>query len=211
MTSIPVRQLTCIWMLTPPVAGSDGNRKFKTHPGVDKLGLFLERCVSSGNRDVRALTEFFGRRRFRYQAYGDSSEQYFSKRHRDAYFDAIPGAALSRSVVFFDPDNGMEPKRVVTEAHLRYSELDRVFGRMDQGSVAVVYQHRPRRIAKLFWPEVAQRLEAVLSVPVAYIAESDLAFYVIPRNAAAINRLLEVLRQFESQWPDRLHVGVQRS
>jgi hypothetical protein len=167
--------------------------------------------LSAGNRDVRALAIFFDGANFRYHSYGDSAERYFTKVHRETYFEAIPVQALARSVVFFDPDNGMEPARVATEAHLRYSELNGVFRRMDHESVAVVYQHRPRLKASIFWPEVARRLDVALSSPVGYLAESDLAFYVIPRNTDGVGRVLTLLQEFADHWPQRLHVGVSRA
>jgi hypothetical protein len=61
----------------------------------------------------------------------------------------------SSGVVFFDPDNGTEPGRR-TERHLRFGELDNILTRMDETSVAVVFQYWRR--VRDFWTVMAQEL-----------------------------------------------------
>ena len=61
-----LRQLTCIWLLTGPSAGNDGNRSFRAHSGTESLAAFLNECVTHGQRDVRELTRYFADRRYRF-------------------------------------------------------------------------------------------------------------------------------------------------
>jgi hypothetical protein len=201
-----IRQLTCIWMLTPPTPNNDGNRRFLVHPGSERVGEFLRGCVESGRRDVRELTRYFAESPFRYSPYGDNVDQYFTTSDRRQYFASIPKAVLNSAIVFLDPDNGMEPQRVVMDSHLRYSELASVFDRMDDKSIAVVYQHRPRRKAEDFWPEVGSRIGAYLRANTYFLADAEVAFYVVPksRRLAGLN---EALLAFSASWPSGLRVG----
>lgn len=202
-----IRQLTCIWMLTPPTPNNDGNRRFQAHAGSERIGEFLRDCVQSGRRDIRELTRYFAGSSFNYNPYGDTIDQYFTTSNRRQYFASIPNVALKSAIVFLDPDNGMEPQRVITDSHLRYSELASVFDRMDDRSIAVVYQHRPRRKAEEFWPEVGCRIGAHLRASTYYIADSDVAFYIVSRPGRLASFNEDVLRAFSDTWPRGLRVG----
>jgi hypothetical protein len=190
-----IEQLSCIWMLTPPAANNDGRKAFVPHPDHARLSAFLDACRAKGIADVAEMKAYFGDQAFRFFSYGDSAERYFTLKSRGDYFRDIPDAALRKSLVFFDPDNGLEPLGKATVAHLRYEDLVHVFGRMDTSSIAVIYQHLPRIEGSRFWPSVASGLRQRLGIPVAYIAESDLAFFVIPRNGSQMAAALSILNK----------------
>jgi hypothetical protein len=191
-----VEQLTCIWMLTPNVRTNDGRKPFSPHPDCVRLTEFLLDCRAKGVADVREMRRYFGGQHYKYVPYGEDASHYVPKRDREPYFRGIPSSALQRSIVFFDPDNGLEPKGMATSAHLRYEELAGVFARMDAESVVVVYQHLPRVKASVFWPAVAGTLTERLKAPVGFVAESDLAFYIVPRKPA---RMAPIKRVFARQ------------
>jgi hypothetical protein len=108
--------------------------------------------------------------------------------------------------VFFDPDNGLEPATTVTPAHLKYAELAQVFRRMDSHSVAVVYQHLPRKRAEIFWPYIASRLSSELSSPAGYVADGDVAFFIVTRSGESAREFGPVLEEFSARWPRALVV-----
>jgi len=188
-----IEQLTCLWMLTPPVANNDGRKAFVPHPKHARLAAFFEACRAAGIADVAEMKAYFGNQGFRFFSYGDGSNGYFTLKSRSEYFRAVPDIALRKSLVFFDPDNGLEPTGKATVAHLRYEELGDVFARMDAASIAIIYQHLPRIEGSRFWPEVASALRQKLVRSVAYIADGDLAFFVIPRNQSRMRRIISVL------------------
>lgn len=139
------------------------------------------------------MKRYFENGPFRFHSYGGTADRYFTTESRPVYFRDIPNVALQKSLVFFDPDNGLEPARKATAAHLRYEELDHVFHRMDGFSIAVIYQHLPRIEGSRFWPSVATVLGQRLHTPVAYIAESDVAFFVAPNHRARMKSVLSIL------------------
>ena len=136
----------------------------------------------------------------RFCSYRDSPP-HFRNSNRREYFRQIPESALQRAVVFFDPDNGMEPT-TRTDRHLGFDELITVFRRMDTDSVAVIFQFA-RHVAD-FWAKLARELGQTLSEPVACIAEGNLAFYVIAKNGNALSAidytLGEVSRRGRRRW-----------
>jgi hypothetical protein len=139
------------------------------------------------------MRDYFGGRAYSYYPYGENPDQVFSMGGRAEYFGRVPDAVLTNAIVFFDPDNGLEPARSVSAAHLRYEELRSVFVRMDRASIAVVYQHLPRVRADLFWPAVASRISRYLDAPVAYVTDRDVGFYVIPRMVATLPAIRDIL------------------
>src|SRR5712692_8440713 len=104
-----IDQLSCVWMLTPPVANNDGRKAFVPHPELTRLTAFVQSCQANGIADVAEMKRYFGDQAFRFFSYGDGADCYFTPMNRSDYFRDIPDLALRKSLVFFDPDNGLEP------------------------------------------------------------------------------------------------------
>jgi len=189
-----LKQLTCLWMLTRPIENNDGRKPFVADPADSRLAAFLVRCRAREVHDIRVMQKYFQSTGCRFFSFRDQPKDYFSRENRSEYFRVVPDAALQRSLVFFDPDNGLEPDGGASSAHLRYQELAQVFSRMDTHSVAVVYQHLPRIKASTFWPTIATRISKQLKRPVAFVADGDLAFYVAPRDPSRFEPVMSVLR-----------------
>ncbi len=202
-----VDQLSCVWLLTPPTATNDGNRHFSSDAFDTELATFLQECVTTGRRDVREFANYMRTRHARYLSYGDQASSYFTTTNRSTYFDFIPSAALTRSVVFFDPDNGLEPRTVVTAAHLKYSELQTVFNRMDDCSIAVIYQHSARQPRDVFWPSIADRVRISLKASVGYLESGDVGFFIVLRNQDASQFASAALRHVQQRWPTKVLVA----
>jgi hypothetical protein len=78
---------------------------------------------------------------------------------------------------------------------------------MASGSVAVVYQHLPRRTASEFWPEVGNRLADFLGAVVFFVAQGDVALYAIPKDRLDDRRVEGVLKSIAGGWPKPLLTG----
>jgi hypothetical protein len=188
-----IQQLTCVWMLTPADTTGQGRVPFVADPGLPELTSFFQSRLDSGDRNrtrVGEMRAYFEGRPFRFFSYRDDHED-FGLATRTEYFASIPNEALRRSVVFFDPDVGMEPI-FWNEKHLRFGELAGAQARMDEASVAVVLQYA-RRVTD-FWPFMAQQLWDRLHRPLAYIAEPSLALYVLASSSPRREAVLGVLR-----------------
>jgi hypothetical protein len=202
-----VSQLTCVWLLTPPSPNNDGNRHFRENESGSRLASFLRDCIATGRRDVRELAKYMASRPETYFSFGDEPAQYFTSSSRATYFESIPGSALRSAVVFFDPDNGLEPGTTVSAAHLKYSELRSVFNRMDDASIAVVYQHLPRIHADRFWPKTAERLRTALNCSAGFVASGHVGFLIAARDETVARQVNGILQLFHATWPNRLRIA----
>jgi hypothetical protein len=189
-----IQQLTCVWMLTPSDTTGQGRVPFVADPELPELTEFFRGRLDSGDRDqtrVAEMSVYFESRPFRFFSYRDDRED-FGAASRTEYFASIPDEALRRSVVFFDPDVGMEPG-FGNEKHLRFDELASVLARMEESSLAVIFQYA-RRVPD-FWTVMANQLWETVQRPLAYIAEPSLAFYVLTSSVPRRDETLEVLRK----------------
>jgi hypothetical protein len=141
------------------------------------------------------MRTYFDMQPFRFFSYRDDRED-FGGGTRSDYFAGLPDEALQNAVVFFDPDNGMEPGRA-SEKHLRFEELAVVLARMDTSSVAVVLQYWRR--VRDFWTVMAQELVDWLRHPLACIADPSLAFYVLTRSPERRDEVREVLERIATR------------
>jgi hypothetical protein len=193
-----IQQLTCVWMLTPRDASGQGRVPFVADPELPELTEFFRSRLDSGDRNRTRVAEmrvYFGGRPFRFFSYRDDRED-FGVASRMEYFASIPDEALRSSVVFFDPDVGMEPA-FGDEKHLRFDELASVLARMDETSLAVVFQYA-RRVPD-FWTLMAHQLLDRAHRPLAYIAEPSLAFYVLSSSVPRRDETLEVLNRIAAR------------
>ena len=69
----------------------------------------------------------------------------FSHEHRANYFGKLFEQFPKRSLVFLDPDTGLEVKNP-TRRHLLFEEVKKIADHMDTQSILMIYQHFPREI-----------------------------------------------------------------
>lgn len=195
------RRLTYVPMLTPNDGSSEGklsqadcrNRKRDVFE-------FLKSCADNEQRDIRKLRDLMPHFGVTFLPYRDA--RLFTQVHRAEYFEDVPSDSLRNSVVFFDPDIGLETRtssymaRSGREKYLLYAELSGVWSRMPEDSVLVVYQHLQKDATKRAG-DVARRLtdfrERLGAVSLA-VQWHDLAFLVSVRQAEAAERIRKALR-----------------
>lgn len=193
-----MERLTCLWMLTRPNQTGHGNVPFVPDAELPELTEFFRTRLDSGDRErqrVGEMYQYFQGRPFGFFSYRDDRED-FGPAIRGEYFVSIPGEALHRAVVFFDPDVGMEPE-TATEKHLQFEELAGVLARMDDVSVAVVFQFG-RRVPD-FWNSLAREIVDRVRRPLAYITEPFLGFYVLAASPDRRDAAFEVLQRIASR------------
>ena len=128
---------------------------------------------------------------------------WFVPEQRADYFKALPGEYLTRSVVFFDPDIGLETGTASytrsrgPEKYLFYSELKDVWARVSIDSVVVVYQHLQNDATKRVF-DVERRvrhLRRCLGAPVWAVQWNDVAFVVVAREGVMAGEIRTALQR----------------
>ncbi len=202
MENVPgLQRFLFVPMLTPDDGSTDGtltNYRSGEHPRRRDLWDFLQGCLKRGERDIRALRRFMKEKPFEYVPWSDDA--FFTHKGREDYFSKIPALALRQSLVFFDPDNGFEvPSMTVGNGakYLRYQELAGIFSRMDNSSVAIVYQHLPRKNRDDFFAETSGKIHKNLSAQEVFVvSDNTIAFFVIPKAPGTTKAARPVLGSY---------------
>ncbi len=197
------QRLTYLPMLTPNNDSGEGNLKQadrrKHRPEIFN---FLKSSVEAGLRDIRQLRDLMPLLGISLMPYCDDA--WFAQDRRREYFDAVPAEHLVKSVVFFDPDTGLEPRsqsymyRRGPEQYLLNSELLTVWNRASQDSVFVVYQHLQQNAAKHVG-DVDRRLAEVsrlLQAPTLAVRWHDLAFIAAAKCPEGVPQLRVALMRY---------------
>ena len=113
------------------------------------------------------------------------------------YWEGFDSGKLVNSVVFFDPDIGFETKTGNGPNWIRHSELKGFFARLPKTSVAVVYQHRPRRKWEEVFTELEQKIDYAHSATIAF--EPNLAFVALSGNQATGQRVAAAITKYAEE------------
>jgi alkylated DNA nucleotide flippase Atl1 len=196
-------RLLLIPMLTPNDTSGEGNVT-QYDCGARRRPLFdsFQHAVESGNRDIQSLRDIYPRFGVQFMPYRDA--EIFEHATRHQYFDAVPSDWFADSVVFVDPDIGLETGTTEymrgngLEKYLLFDELSRVAARAIGDSVLVVYQHLQRDATRRA-DDVRRRLRELsihAKTPFVWAIQwADLAFLVAVREATLSGRVSDRLRQ----------------
>jgi hypothetical protein len=196
--TLGLRRFTFVPMLTPDDGTSDGSLTDYPpglHPRRQDLWNFLRECLKRGERDIRKLHVFMRRKPFEYLPCCD--DVIFTHAGRTNYFAGIPSASLRKALVFFDPDNGFEVMSMTArngDKYLRYDELNSVISRMDDESVAIVYQHLPRKSRDIYFAETARDIRRCIRIrDVLVVTDNVIAFFVLPKGTSMGKSVRQIL------------------
>lgn len=140
-------KILIIWMLTQNDCRDDG-KKIKYLKDPEKWEEYnktlfweLKNIVSKGRNieNIQKLSCFNKSDKFEFHS--DYLENDIKK--RETYFNNAIEKAKTANIIFFDPDNGIEPKKKPEnpEKYLRWSEIKRFW---DIGKNILVFQYFPR-------------------------------------------------------------------
>ena len=211
------QKFTFIPMLTKydPKRG-DGNKsdfaraKKDGRPGTNNERLigFLKKYgeIDKDKRDFTKIGNYFKSEGIKVLIYKDKGHEYFEHKARDRYFKNIPGEYLHKSLVFVDPDIGLEVKNP-TEKHLLYSKVRELYDRMDEGSILMIYQHFPREDHKKYPRRRANKLrDRTENLPIC-ISDNEIIFFLLTKNEGLKNQLERIISRYKKDYPKRLIIG----
>ena len=184
-------RLLSVLMLTPNDDTAEGNVK-KYERGLRRRELFefLKGCLDAGTRNVSLLRSFMYQVGVDYQPHLD--DHYFEHTHRGEYFNACASAAHEHSLIFFDPDIGLQTGTLGymrgngIEKYLMYADVKKVAHAAPTDSVIVTYQHLQKdknRIHDDIDTRCRGLCKAVGSSSTTFVTDRDVAFLVTSRGA----------------------------
>lgn len=211
-----LQKFTFIPMLTKNESKSrDGNKRDfvmvreNGRPGTknEKLIEVLEEYKEMG-RDKRDFTEikrYFKSEGIEMFLYKDKRHEYCNHRTGDdEYFKSIPENLLHTSLVFVDPDIGLQIKNP-TKKHLLYQEVKYLYCHMGKDSILMIYQHFPRARSK--YPEYSpegrsNRLEKELGNLPIYISDNEIIFFLLTRSDRLRSQLGRIISRYKKDYPN---------
>ncbi|RPI35937.1 MAG: hypothetical protein EHM53_13165, partial [Methanoregulaceae archaeon] len=99
----------------------------------------------------------------------------FSHEHRVNYFNRMFEKFPANSLIFLDPDTGLEVKNP-TQKHLLFDEVKKVYNLMDNQSVLMIYQHLPRVTREGYIGKRCRELAAVTHSRPETITDNEIVF-----------------------------------
>jgi len=212
-----LQKFTFIPMLTKyePKRGDGNKRDFARakkdgRPGTnnERLVGFLKKYgeIDKDKRDFTKIGNYFKSKGSKVLIYKDKGHEYFEHKARDRYFKNILGDYLHKSLVFVDPDIGLEVKNS-TEKHLLYSEVRKLYDCMDEGSILMIYQHFPREDHKNYPRRRANELrDRTENLPIC-ISDNEIIFFLLMKNEGLKNQLERIINRYKKDHPKRLIIG----
>jgi hypothetical protein len=196
-----LERLVLIPMLTPDDESREGER-LASLPGRRRpsLAAFLRASRRDNRRQVTSLREYMASNGVNYLPYRD--DECFEPAAREEYFASVPVRGLSRSLIFLDPDIGLEPKdsrqmrRAGAEKYLRYDEVAGL-ARRATSCALIVYQHLQRNKHKIAGDILSKGVTLAQKVgapTVGYVTDDDVVLYGFGTDQALHD---QVLRAFE--------------
>jgi hypothetical protein len=198
---LAAKRLSIIWMLTRNDESQDGQEiSYAKGAGHRDLYRFLRKSLDGGVRNVARLDEYFKEAGYGFEYCPYGAERLFLHRDRAAYFGEIPKANLDDAVVFLDPDNGLEVKSTGDgngDRYVTYDEVASIYGRMEETSVLVVYQHLPHVHRKLFLYRTADKLMQDLRRPMPVsISDNQIALIILAKTKKRQEEVRRALHEY---------------
>jgi hypothetical protein len=119
----------------------------------------------------------------------------FSHENRVNYFTRVFEKFPADSLIFLDPDTGLEVKNP-TQKHLLFDEVKKIYDRMDNRSILMIYQHLPRVTRAGYIEKRCRELAAISHSRPETITDNEIVFFILTKNPLIRTRLCAVLGDY---------------
>ena len=123
----------------------------------------------------------------------------FSHENRENYFRKVFENFPANSLVFLDPDTGLEVRNP-TQRHLLFDEVQKIFDRLDHQSILMIYQHLPRVTRQGSIKKRCRDLASVTHTRPETITDNEIVFFILTKNPQFKTRLCAVLGEYAEQY-----------
>lgn len=125
----------------------------------------------------------------------------FTHAGRNRYFGTVLTNLKRKSLIFLDPDIGIEERRA-SQKHLLFEEIQSFSAAMDTGSVLMIYQHLPRKGRKGYIRKRSEELASMTGCLPLTINDHGIVFFFLARSERLQERLEDVLVRYANSYPD---------
>jgi len=123
----------------------------------------------------------------------------FSHEHRVNYFNRMFEKFPANSLIFLDPDTGLEVKNP-TQRHLLFDEVGKISDSMDHQSILMIYQHLPRVIREGYIKKRCRELATITHSRPETITDNEIVFFILTKNPQFRTRICAVLGDYADKY-----------
>lgn len=194
-------------MLTPNDDSGHGEDRVRKDASAGHHNHDLLRFLDKPNnqpkneRRVREIKEYFeNEKKLAIKFYDHiSDKEYFTHRNRKEYFSEVLSETPAKSLVFLDPDTGIEVKKS-QDQHILYSELRQILEILDDLSVLMVIQffHRGNHHEQM--KRRTTELSKITNF-LTYIWDKKIIFFFLMRKESVKEGLESILKAYRRSYP----------
>ncbi len=122
-------------------------------------------------------------------------EDRFSHETRKNYFQRLLENIPRQSLIYLDPDTGLEIKDS-TQRHLLYEEVKKIYDHMDTNSIIMIFQRIPRVIRKGYIKKRCVDLSQTIGTTPATITDNEIVFFILAKEPALQIKICAVLEDY---------------
>ncbi len=207
LSSLGVKNFFYVPMLTPNDNSGHGEDRVRkdASAGYNNKDLFKflgkPNNQAKNERRVKDIIEYFeDGKKLGIKFFNHTSDnEYFTQRSRREYFSGVLSKIPAKSLVFLDPDTGIEVKKS-KDQHILYSELRQVFEILDDLSVLMVIQffHRGNQDEQV--KRRASDLSKITNF-LTYIRDNKITFFFLMRKESVKEGLEPILQVYKKPYP----------
>jgi len=124
----------------------------------------------------------------------------FTHKERERYFQEIFSQFPKKSLVFLDPDIGLEESKP-NQRHLLLNEVKKIYDHADNGSVLLIYQHFPRKVHEDYIRQRCSQLAELTGSSPLTITDNEIIFFLCTKNQKMQENLELVLEKYANSYP----------
>lgn len=124
----------------------------------------------------------------------------FTHKEREHYFNNVFASFPKKSLVFLDPDIGLEESKP-DQRHLLFSEVKMIYDHLDAGSVLMIYQHFPRKVHEDYIRQRCTQLSELTGSSPLTITDNEIIFFLCTKIPGMEERLEMVLESYANSYP----------
>ena len=132
----------------------------------------------------------------------------FTHEKRDKYFENIIARLPKKSLIFLDPDVGLEESKP-SKKHLLFDEVKNIYDTMDTKSVLMIYQHFPRENHEGYIHRRCIDLQNLTGSSAISITDNEIVFFFIVKNGKLRESFEEILSIYADTYPALSSSGCQ--
>ena len=192
------------FIFIPMRTQNDGTRNGgKTNRHLAKAGFknkelvrFLDECISENRRNIGQIVDFFKDRGIDTRIF-DSE---FTHENRGEYFEQVKDELSPASLIFVDPDNGLEVKRS-GEKHISYKEARNLYENMDGSSILMISQCFPREEHLGYLHKRAEDIkERIAEDGTVCIDDEDTILFFLTKDKAIEDSLVHIIGHYAEEY-----------